>query len=370
MVLLVYWFVVSAPYRISNSFHASFGASDAYLTLLQYIDVAILSKWDFAYNGPQPREPNKKEISTAQKDTVWHRLRFGIYAASSYRCSGTSFEVSNLAPFDAKDRSYIPSRAKFLRGAIIRTVVAYFLIDALTSFGDPEAMAPIFKDEKIPLLSRLSELTLEEAITRTIASFSFWLVNYLVLILFFDVPGIICVATGLSGVSWWRPPFNSITEAYTLRRYWGVFWHQSVRKRINNPASFLTYSALHLRRGSLFARYTALFLTFVMSTCQHATGDIASGISLARTGSPSFFMVQGVGMVIEDTVQAAVAWLAPRTAIGKPALWHRLVGYAWVFLWMFWCTPFYSFPVSANNKGDKDAILPFSVLKALVSKVG
>ena len=221
-VYLVYAFVVGARSRISNSFHASFGASDAWLTLLQYVDVALLSKWDFAYGGPSPRAPTKKdEKPFRNRDTFWNRLSFGIYGASSYRCSGTTFEVPNLAKFDSKDPSYVPSRGKYLRWAVLRVVAVYFIIDALTSFNDPVAMAPLFTDDKIPLLARLSELTLQDAITRAITGFSFWLVNFLVLMLFFDVPGVFCVATGLSGVEWWRPPFNSILEAYTLRRYWG-----------------------------------------------------------------------------------------------------------------------------------------------------
>ena len=220
-VYLVYAFVVGAQYRISNSFHASFGASDAWLTLLQYVDIALLSKWDFDYGGPSPLAPPKKEKPISKRDTFWNRLSFGVYAASSYRCSGTSFEVPNLARFDSKNPSYVPSRGKYLRWAIFRVVVVYFVLDALTSFNDPAAMAPLFAENKIPLLPRLFDLTLQEAITRTVTSFLFWFVNFLVLMLFFDIPGIICVATGLSGVEWWRPPFNRITEAYTLRRYWG-----------------------------------------------------------------------------------------------------------------------------------------------------
>ena len=147
-----------------------------------------------------------------------------------------------------------------------------------------------------------------------------------------------------------------------------VFWHQSVRKRINNPASFITYSALNMPRGSLIARYIALAFTFVMSTCQHATGDVASGISLSRTGSPWFFMIQTLGIIMEDSVQSMWSRLSPSPTSGRPALFSKVIGYVWVFLWMFWCTPFYSYPVSANNQGEKDAILPFSVLKALFSK--
>lgn len=230
LVLYIVFRFVATAHVLNNRFHMSFGASDAWLTFLQYWDVALLSGWDLEDGGPRPRAAAEKKEKEEEKEaarprrerpTFWSRLGFGIYAASSYRCSGTPFEVPNLAPFDKRDPGYTPSRARYLRGAAARVVVVYLLLDAMTSFNDPAAMQSVFAAEKIPLLSRLSELTAEEAAARTLTSFSFWLVNYLVLLLFFDIPGIICVSTGLSGVEWWRPPFNSITEAFTLRRYWG-----------------------------------------------------------------------------------------------------------------------------------------------------
>ncbi|KAK1541151.1 tat pathway signal sequence [Colletotrichum paranaense] len=362
----VFRFVATA-HVLNNGFHMSFGASDAWLTFLQYWDVVLLSNWDFEYGGPQPKVMEKREAKPwRERATFWNRLGFGIYAASSYRCSGTPFEVPNLGPFDKKDPKYVPSKAKYIRNAAIRVVVVYLILDAMTSFNDPTAMRSVFADEKIPLLRRLSQLTLEEAIMRTFTSFSFWLVNYLVLILFFDIPGIICVATGLSGVEWWRPPFNSIFQAFTLRRYWGVFWHQSVRKRINSPANWIAKDVLRLPRGTLLARYAVVILTFTMSTFQHATGDIASGIPVSRTGSPWFFLVQALGFVLEDVFQYVWKQVAPASA--RDTWYTKVFGYVWVFAWMFWCTPFYAYPVSANNRGDQDAILPFSVLKAVLGK--
>ena len=134
-----------------------------------------------------------------------------------------------------------------------------------------------------------------------------------------------------------------------------------MRKRINHPATYIAYSMLRLPTRSMVARYTALVLTFVMSTCQHATGDIASGIPWWRTGSPAFFMIQSLGFMAEDAFQAIA--LGGRSSLGS-----KLFGYLWVFLWMFWTTPFYSYPVSAANKGDP--VIPFSILRPLALQFG
>lgn len=270
MGYLVYAFMVAAPTRIPNTFHRSFGASDAWLTFLQYVDVAALSQWDFSYGGPKPLAVEKKELKPYGKDTLLNRLRFGIYGASSYRCSGTPFEVPNLAPFDRKDLSYQPSKGNYLKWAVFRVVVVYLLLDGMLSFSDPAALAPLFADKNIPLLFRLRELTVEEAITRTITSASFWLVNYLTLMLFFDIPGIFCVSTGLSTVAWWRPPFNSISEAWTLRRYWG-YVHGSITLLIIR----LTYSEANFGTNQYASE----------STIQHHTSPKTS-LGFLRAASP------------------------------------------------------------------------------------
>lgn len=99
-----------------------------------------------------------------------------------------------------------------------------------------------------------------------------------------------------------------------------------------------------------------------MSTIQHSVGDIASGMPWWRTGSPWFFMVQSLGFMTEHWFQSTVS-----SVFTKSTRLTRVTGYVWVFLWMFWTTPFYAYPVSAGNKGDP--IIPVSLLKPLAQKL-
>jgi hypothetical protein len=103
----------------------------------------------------------------------------------------------------------------------IKVAIAWLLLDAMTSFGDPAEVTPLFKDERIAIFSRWQEVTVEELFTRAVLTFMFWLLNYLLLVVLFNVPGLVCVAMGITGVSWWRPIFSPVSEAYTLRNFWG-----------------------------------------------------------------------------------------------------------------------------------------------------
>jgi len=223
----------------------------------------------------------------------------------------------------------------------------------------------MFRDDRIALFSRWQEVTVEEFLTRAVLTFMFWLLNYLLLVVLFNLPGLVCVATGITGVSWWRPIFNSPTEAYTLRNFWGKFWHQALRNRISNPATFIARAILGFPKGSFASRYSTLILTFAFSSLLHATGDIASGIEVMRSGSFAFFVIQAGGIMLEDLFHAARKRISPSSVARGPNTLEKIFGWTWVSMWLIWCTPIWSFPVSRNGRGDIDAILPFSILKVL-----
>jgi hypothetical protein len=145
-----------------------------------------------------------------------------------------------------------------------------------------------------------------------------------------------------------------------------------VKNRIYGPSIYITDKILKLRRGSLVAQYTILLLTFVFSTNFHALGDIACGIPPSKTGAPLFFGVQAIAIIVEDLVQyiwnrlfsnqnAQVSEKVNKQNPKGPVRWQIWVGRLWVLLFMYWCTPFYAYPVTAHN-GD-GLIVPFSVMR-------
>ena len=73
--------------------------------------------------------------------------------------------------------------------------------------------------------------------------------------------------------------------------------------------------------------------------------------------------------MLEDGVQAmyrSVRGLSRGSGKQQPPLWARLVGYAWVVVFLTWSTPAFTYPMSAAYKGEeRDEILPFSLVSAL-----
>lgn len=221
MLLATIVYIPTARYRVDNIFQVSWGASQAVLATYQYIDVVLVNRWDFEYSGPQPKDPSKKPTSPYGADTFWNRLKFGLYATSSFRNCGTAFETRGLQPFKRKDPAFVPSTTQFLINATLHFVACYMALDALTSLGDPDKQAVLFAESRIPLLSRLGEVTVQELVERLICSFTFWLVNYLVLSTSVTALSIILVATGVSEVTWWKPLFNFGNGfPFTVRRFW------------------------------------------------------------------------------------------------------------------------------------------------------
>lgn len=224
VLLVLLWLLVCNCFaRTQNVFWATVlgGGSAAYA--FQYIEAGLLSQWNFESQGPQ-RPTTKSGLAKGQcrlPSTPWQRLRFGYYATFSYRCCGTRHEVKNVPPFSFTDRSYVPTRRRFLLRFLRNYIISYLIIDALTVFGNAEASAGLYAAKKIPFLFRLKLVSLEEIAIRIVSTVIFWGASYLTILVCFAAPAILGVALGLTEVSWWHPLMGSIANAYSIRQFWG-----------------------------------------------------------------------------------------------------------------------------------------------------
>ena len=71
-------------------------------------------------------------------------------------------------------------------------------------------------------------------------------------------------------------------------------------------------------------------LLLALSGLLHYIVDIETGVPPSQTGALKFFVVQGLGIMFEDAVQA----LYRRNISGKPGSWTRIVDYLWVSLFL------------------------------------
>ncbi|KAL4868258.1 membrane bound O-acyl transferase family-domain-containing protein [Aspergillus spectabilis] len=200
--------------------------------------------------------------------------------------------------------------------------------------------------------------TLHQTGMRAILSLSMWLLFARLIGDFnYRIVSIISTALKTSDFQDWPPLFNSMLEAWTLRRFWGTFWHQCLRWPFCSAATVITRKGLGLQRPSLLERYTHILCVFVISGTLHTLCDLAFGIRWHESGALLFFSSFALGIMVEDGVQAV--WRRITTAGTRSGnglenkrkrkmhggevtpTWQKEVGFAWVTLWFTITTPSY-----------------------------
>ncbi|RHZ58543.1 hypothetical protein CDV55_101321 [Aspergillus turcosus] len=170
---------------------------------------------------------------------------------------------------------------------------------------------------------------------------------------------ILCVGIGLDSPEDWPPLFGRAKEAYTLRNFWGTYWHQMFRWPLTATSNYLARDLLALPRPSLLERYTNIFFVFLLSGVMHVVSDLFMGIPLSQSTSLLFFCSMPLGIIIEDAVQAAWSRLTgshPPKKISSVVIdgcsvpcWHKLVGFIWVCSWLSLTTPVWLYPMQASR---------------------
>ncbi|KAI1135602.1 membrane bound O-acyl transferase family-domain-containing protein [Hypoxylon sp. FL0543] len=265
---------------------------------------------------------NVRELPFASSDAIM-RKRGGTFRVRAY------FAVSKFArvlALWATNRSFDSSISWFLRGLEVNR----------------EDFAPA-KQGLWPLL------TYRDISLRTIVSFHWIWSTYYFLTSAHDVLAILFVSLlGWDLPSEWPPLFGNVAEAYSLRRFWGVFWQ---RLHIH---TFMGYTPPFLRKvevkqkrdiGWYYAvrNAAAALWIFLLSACCHVLVDL---IVLRRnTIRPElvFFLSNYVVCLVETVVKSSFKERFRRYT--RSCIWLRLVGYAWVSIFFFSTVPAWKYPL-------------------------
>lgn len=223
IMLVLLWLLVSNCFaRTQNVFWATVLGGGGAAYAFQYIETALLTRWNFESQGPQRLITTFGQTKGQRRlvSTPWQRLRFGYYATFSYRCCGTPFEVKNVPPFSSTDRSYVPTRRKFILQCLRNYLLSYLIIDAITVLGNAEANSRLYAAEKIPFFFRIKSVSFEEIAVRIASTVFFWGASYLIIWACFAAPAISGVALRLTEVSWWHPLMGPMANSYSIRQFW------------------------------------------------------------------------------------------------------------------------------------------------------
>jgi len=91
---------------------------------------------------------------------------------------GKPWEVKNVPSFSTRDPNRVPSRFEFIVRRALSVLICYYTqvltIDAIVKYKDSISLS----DSRIPLLSRLGNVSTKEVCFRVVIVFVHWLWQY------------------------------------------------------------------------------------------------------------------------------------------------------------------------------------------------
>lgn len=225
IVLLCSWIsVTTSMTHITRGPWASLVGGYSITFLLQYISLALLSRWSFrareSHSGSSanPRygsqEANRRHVVSS--NAIWVRLKYGIAAAATFRDD----KVKSLRSYNTDTSNAISTRPAFLRHTALKILVCYLILDFMGLGAQAEANAKNFANTQIPFFSRLQEVTTGEVAMRIGLTIATGTGIYCSQEGLQSIVAFLAVAVRLSDVEDWRPRFGNVAEAYSLRQFW------------------------------------------------------------------------------------------------------------------------------------------------------
>ncbi|PIG86413.1 hypothetical protein AARAC_007526 [Aspergillus arachidicola] len=378
IVFLCMWqCITTCPTYLVRSAWASLAGGYAVTIFFHYIDIAMLSQWSFGTNIPAIEPPQLKDeheavrrrkSSLVKEGSSWKgKLRFGLSSTFTTRFCGTPHEVRNVPRFSNSDPNYAPSRPRLIRDTALTVLLCYLILDAMDAGADPAMVREYFSEQNIPFFRRFHDISGNELLMRASGGIGVILGLMCSQGGFYNLFALISNVLGLSAPKDWPPFYGSPLEAYSLRRFWGVFWHQTNTHKFNSISNFVLRNIfkIQVRRG-LIPKYARVIIIFALSAVMHFLIDISGGIPVHKSGAIHFFCTQAFGIVIEDAAIKLYSYITVYTNVRLPLLVERVLGFIWVGLFLVWSTPVYVYPMMYRSAaGLNDAIVPFSIIGLL-----
>ncbi|EQL38106.1 hypothetical protein BDFG_00490 [Blastomyces dermatitidis ATCC 26199] len=298
----------------------------------------------------------------------------GISIGLNLRGIGTPWLAKNTPEFPSYYGGRRPGRFTFLLRQSAIVIWQYLMIDLLEAAGSAQSPEEIQMVQGLGSEFMYLSATKEQLIARIATSL---VSNFVMSRMMVDgvarLLSIISVGLRISNPSDWPPLFNSMWDAYTLRNYWGKFWHQMLRWPFTSISNYLTRRVLRLPRPSFLERYLNILFVFSLSGILHVPFLAATSISILDSwrGSMLYFTSFTLGFMIEDTAQAlwrrlGVEKLGSQPASAGVTVFKRVVGMLWVISFMCMTVPFFGYPVS-RVPAERRELIPsgFSIVRVV-----
>ncbi|KAL4967234.1 wax synthase family protein [Aspergillus stella-maris] len=300
--------------------------------LARYFDRLYTNVPEDSFHRITSAHPQKPESEDATKLSPTQRLLWSLELLTVTRGIGWNWRVSSFPkPLPAT------SRSRFVTTQLLKFVAMYAALHVievtcrmilLSSSSPSPGPSPPSAPSSLPIPYNLHlYIVIVFGCATKIYS------HFAILILPLSA---LCVGLQVGPTSWrsptaWPSNFGRLRDAYSIRRFWGITWHQQLRRLLGAPGAYLLgvlpgWTHLRASRGRwarLFRRYTLLLMSFFISGLVHAAGSWqvtrALGRPLSDGGEIRYFVLQGVAIVGEDLVGGEVAQV-----VGVSGPWTRV----------------------------------------------
>lgn len=147
---------------------------------------------------------------------------------------------------------------------------------------------------------------------------------------------------------WSESLFGSLVDCWSVRRYWGVYWHDYIRESFTAHVRLVTRGLLKWEKSSAVRRLVENACVFELSGLSHALVVYVQTKGRGEVWAVTlWYSAQILPIIVEEVLK--VVWRRSTVRKGLQAwldmeavmILERIVGYAWVLGWMLWSVPLY-----------------------------
>ena len=139
----------------------------------------------------------------------------------------------------------------------------------------------------------------------------------------------------------WPALFGSPMEAYSVRGFWGQFWHQLTIPTYVYYSQFVSRQLMGIQPGSSLEKTLTALLIFTISGLSHALVGWSLG-DAALSRDVLFFEMCFLAATWETAISKMKFWNILR-GVFSPVL-RRVAGMVWVFVFFFCISPLWIYP--------------------------
>ncbi|APA15159.1 hypothetical protein sscle_14g099290 [Sclerotinia sclerotiorum 1980 UF-70] len=278
-----------------------------------------------------------------------------IWAINQYlnpRQIETSSQPGKLPRFPIQRFADLSNPDAFIISRVLMTWLCYLfwrIVGIFQRFYQNSLRAGDYGPDKEQFFRRIHQVTTREICIRLALPVLFILPEMLVMSAHHNFISAVAVFIGgAQAIPGWNfAVYGSLGEAYTIRRYRGIVWHQFLRRDLIGWASIMSSNIFRIPQTSKYNKFAMLYLVFFISACMHAMIYLPAKIRISGCGISHIFQwysLSPCAIIAEEIAQKLGKRVLRHHGWRTDSKWCYWFGYLWVWGFFSWSLPKSVFP--------------------------